>query len=184
MSVDPGLEAAWAVLGLTADADRDQVTRAYRRLALSTHPDVSPRPDAAARFAAVTNAYRRVVEAAGGSFTGQAGTGTTTPRQSPSTRGTPPAVAEEPAWIHVSAPMVDAQFGAGIAGTLLRSSGRGGLRPGYLSQLNSVPIVAGPVQIQPPSDPERPGRARPAAGSSLPARSVESSVETWPGGAC
>ena len=44
MSVDPGVEAAWAVLGLTADADRDQVTRAYRRLALSTHPDVSPPP--------------------------------------------------------------------------------------------------------------------------------------------
>jgi hypothetical protein len=160
VSMDPGLEAAWAVLGLAADADRDQVTRAYRRLALSTHPDVSPLPDAAARFAAVTNAYRRVVEAAGGSFTGQAGTDTTTPRQPPSTRGTPPALAEELVWIHVSRPMVHAQLGDGIAGTSLRSSGRGGPRSGYLYQLNSVPIVAGPVQVQPPSDPERlPGGA-------------------------
>lgn len=160
MSMDPGLQAAWAVLGLAADADRDQVTRAYHRLALSTHPDVSPRPDAAARFAAVTNAYRRVIEAAGGSLTGQ-GTDTRTSRQPPSSRGTAPALTEELVWIDVSAPMVHAQFGA-----------------------NSVPIVAGPVRVQPPSDAERPGRARPAAGSSPPAGSVESPVEPWLGGAC
>src|SRR3954447_24351296 len=137
MSMDPGLEADWAVLGLAAGADRDQVTHAYRRLALSTHPDVSPRPDAAARFATVARAYRRVVEVAGRSSTGQPGSGTTTPRQPSSTGGTAPALADEPVWIGVSTPRV-----------------------------NSVPIVAGPVQVQPPSNPERPGRARPAAGSS------------------
>jgi hypothetical protein len=159
MSMDPGLEAAWAVLGLAADADRDQVTRAYRRLALSTHPDVSPSPDAAARFAAVTNAYRRVVEAAGESFAEPAGTDTTTtPRQPPSSRGTPRAWAEDLVWIHVSTPMVHAQFG--------------------------VPIVAGPVQVQPPSDPERPDGAPQAAGSRRPASAVESPSETWSGGAC
>src|SRR3954454_6318585 len=155
MSMDPGLEADWAVLGLAAGADRDEVTRAYRRLALSTHPDVSPRPDAAVRFAAVTNAYRRVVEAAGRSFTGQPGSDRATPRPPPSTGGTAPVLAEEPVWIGVS-------------------TGR----------VNRSPIIAGPVQVQPPSDPVRRGRARPAVGSSDQARSVASPVETWSGGAC
>ena len=85
MGIDPGLEAALAVLGLAAGADRDQVTSAYRRLARATHPDVSPTPDAAARFAAVANAYRRAVEAPRGQETGPRSTDTT-PRQSTLTR--------------------------------------------------------------------------------------------------
>ena len=60
---EPGLQAALALLGLGADADADQVRRAYRRLALATHPDVSPTADAAARFDALTRAHRLVVKA-------------------------------------------------------------------------------------------------------------------------
>ena len=60
---EPGLQAALALLGLGADADADQVRRAYRRLALATHPDVSPTADAAARFDALTRAHRLVSEA-------------------------------------------------------------------------------------------------------------------------
>ena len=60
---EPGLQAALALLGLGADADPDQVRRAYRRLALATHPDVSPSADAAARFDALTRAHRLVSEA-------------------------------------------------------------------------------------------------------------------------
>jgi hypothetical protein len=60
---EPGLQAALALLGLGADADSDQVRRAYRRLARATHPDVSPTADAAARFDALTRAHRLVAEA-------------------------------------------------------------------------------------------------------------------------
>ena len=60
---EPGLQAALALLGLGADADADQVRRAYRQLALATHPDVSPTADAAARFDALTRAHRLVAKA-------------------------------------------------------------------------------------------------------------------------
>jgi curved DNA-binding protein CbpA len=54
------LEEALQVLGIPADSDRRTVTGAYRRLARATHPDVSPNPDAAERFATVAAAYRLV----------------------------------------------------------------------------------------------------------------------------
>jgi hypothetical protein len=60
----PTIGAAFATLGVAEDADRDAVTRAYRRLARATHPDVSPAADAAERFAALTAAYRRALDAA------------------------------------------------------------------------------------------------------------------------
>lgn len=59
------------VLGLSSDCDVDQVTRAYRRLALQYHPDRNP--DGADKFKAVSEAYevlrdparRRVYDATG-----------------------------------------------------------------------------------------------------------------------
>jgi hypothetical protein len=51
-------EDALKVLGIPAGSDWGTVTRAYRRLARETHPDVSGDPDAAERFATVTAAYR------------------------------------------------------------------------------------------------------------------------------
>ena len=60
---EPGLQAALALLGLGADADPDQVRRAYRRLARATHPDVSCTADAAARFDALARAHRLVADA-------------------------------------------------------------------------------------------------------------------------
>ena len=62
---EPGLRAALALLGLGADADPDQVRRAYRQLARATHPDVSPTADAAARFDALARAHRVVADAIG-----------------------------------------------------------------------------------------------------------------------
>lgn len=51
--------AALALLGLSADASRDEVVSAFRRQARRTHPDVagssSTRPD---DFSAVADAYR------------------------------------------------------------------------------------------------------------------------------
>ncbi len=53
----PGVSA----LGLDPGASRGEITRAYRRLALLTHPDVSGDPAAAQRFASLTDAYRRAL---------------------------------------------------------------------------------------------------------------------------
>ena len=147
--IDPGLRAAWAVLGLTADADLEQVNRAYRRLARATHPDVSPTPDAAARFAKVANAYRRAVEATRGQETGRGEMETTRPWVRSSTSGTGPASAQEDVWIYVSTPVMQDQFGTEIAETMMSSSGRGRRRRGHPSPLGSAPIVAGPVHVQP-----------------------------------
>ena len=51
------VEEAMRVLGV-ADSDPETVAHAYRRLARETHPDASPDPDAADRFATVAAAYR------------------------------------------------------------------------------------------------------------------------------
>jgi hypothetical protein len=61
---EPTVSAARALLGLPDDADRNAVTRAYWRLARTTHPDRSDAADAAARFASLSAAYRRALEAA------------------------------------------------------------------------------------------------------------------------
>ena len=60
--MDGRLDEALKVLGIPAGSDHETVASAYRRLARATHPDVSPEPDAAARFAAVTAAYRVVCQ--------------------------------------------------------------------------------------------------------------------------
>src|SRR4051794_1786118 len=62
MQHDPRVRAAWAVLGLGADPDLAEITRAYRRQARDTHPDVSATPDAVARFEALSDAYQVAVE--------------------------------------------------------------------------------------------------------------------------
>lgn len=50
-----------AVLGVAPDADVETARRAYRRLVLECHPDRNPSPAAAARFAAIAEAYRTIV---------------------------------------------------------------------------------------------------------------------------
>ena len=60
--IDSTLRKELAVLGLAADADRDAVIHAYRRLAKESHPDLTAAQDAAARFDAVTAAYRHVLD--------------------------------------------------------------------------------------------------------------------------
>ena len=63
MQHDARVRAAWAALGLGLDPDLTEITRAYRRLARDTHPDVSATPDAAARFDALSEAYQVAVQA-------------------------------------------------------------------------------------------------------------------------
>lgn len=52
----------YRVLGLTRGATPDQIRAAYRRLARAVHPDVSKAPDAAARFAALADAYEQLTD--------------------------------------------------------------------------------------------------------------------------
>jgi hypothetical protein len=72
-----GGRPALAALGLDPGATRDDIARAYRRLALLTHPDVSGDPLAAQRFTSLTDAYRRALAEAGSRQTA------TTPRPAP-----------------------------------------------------------------------------------------------------
>jgi len=62
--VDPRV-AASALLGLSERATAQEITHAYRRMAKATHPDVTGPldRDAASRFAALTAAYRLLLDA-------------------------------------------------------------------------------------------------------------------------
>lgn len=47
----------YEILGVSRDADADQIKKAYRRKAREMHPDVSDDPDAATKFKEVSQAY-------------------------------------------------------------------------------------------------------------------------------
>ncbi|PDQ35531.1 MAG: molecular chaperone DnaJ [Candidatus Lumbricidophila eiseniae] len=47
----------YEVLGVSRDANSDEIKKAYRRLARELHPDVNSAPDASERFKSVTHAY-------------------------------------------------------------------------------------------------------------------------------
>src|SRR6478672_10972182 len=47
----------YEVLGVSRDADRDEVQQAYRRLARKNHPDVNKDPGAEERFKEINEAY-------------------------------------------------------------------------------------------------------------------------------
>ena len=52
MSHDP-----YQILGVTRDAEADEIKKAYRRLARQLHPDVNPDPATQERFKEVSAAY-------------------------------------------------------------------------------------------------------------------------------
>lgn len=47
----------YSILGLKAGASKDEVKKAYRRLAMQCHPDKNPSPDARLKFIRITEAY-------------------------------------------------------------------------------------------------------------------------------
>src|SRR4051794_10725315 len=58
------VRSARALLGVTADADAPELTRAYRRLARSLHPDLSTDPEATYLFQGLDAAYRLALDSA------------------------------------------------------------------------------------------------------------------------
>eukprot|EP00962_Isochrysis_galbana_P040182 scaffold14529_cov117-Isochrysis_galbana.AAC.3 len=54
------LGEAREVLGLTADSSPEDARRAYRRLALTAHPDKNASPDATERFQRIQDAFTRI----------------------------------------------------------------------------------------------------------------------------
>jgi hypothetical protein len=124
---EPSLSAALALLGLAEGADRAAVIRAYRQLARETHPDRSDAPDAAARFAAITGAYRRALDGAGADVLEP-------PPASTAVRITVHTTRDDPS-------PRPARTGA---------AGRQGLFIGDPTVVDP-PIVAGPVRVVPPS---------------------------------
>ena len=48
----------YLTLETTADADQEEIRKAFRRLALKHHPDVSKKPDATIKFQEINEAYQ------------------------------------------------------------------------------------------------------------------------------
>lgn len=123
---------AFRLLGIPAGSGREAVVNAYRRLARTSHPDVSADPAAAGRFAALTAAYRLVSEVPG-------------PDADPA-----PALRPER---HTGASAGDGED-LGNVWTALGSAYGGGwpvrMSPGPARSGQRPPIVAGPVRVRPP----------------------------------
>ena len=144
--MDRRLSEALKVLGVPADSDRETMASAYRRLARRTHPDVSPAPDAAERFATVVAAYRMASGAPRPGRRAEAGTSSTdsSPRGSPpsSYREEPEDLADD--WTSAAWDLAGAHMPRGLSSL------------GSAHSWRHPPIVAGPVVVRRPQpDAER-----------------------------
>jgi len=128
------VRSARALLGVTADADAPELTRAYRQRARCLHPDLSTDPEATYRFQGLNAAYRLALDAAARrpppTRDPAAGYGWTDP-------GRPASPPETPA-PGTSRSLADRVTFGGRTST-------GG---------DGVWVVAGPVRVRPPSHSE------------------------------
>ena len=122
---------AYRVLGIPVDSDRVTAARAYRRLARSTHPDLSTDPGAAEQFATLAAAYHVLLsETAGPPSETPPATGSAH-RVAPST----PRAAAHP-WQERGRAGGPPMPGPVPVGVRVRSWAR-------------PPIIAGPVRVRP-----------------------------------
>jgi len=133
----------YRVLGIGSDATSAEVARAYRRLARAVHPDARPGdPAAAAEFQALSDAYSLLSDPTrrvAWDHHHPSGAARHPHRPAPARPASPPPWPFRPAGQHWP--------GGGTAG--------------------SAALRAGPVHIQPPVPPGRPGPARPSGGTAL-----------------
>jgi hypothetical protein len=127
------VQAARELLGVTADVDRAQLVRAYRRQARRFHPDVSREPDATERFWALQAAYHLALATAARD-TAQTSAGAATPAP------TPP----KPTHVQRSAPPVVPVV---IGPTTVTASAA--LTAGNHPVRDRAWLVAGPVHVRP-----------------------------------
>jgi len=68
------LEEAFSHLGIHQGSEEDDIRRAYKKLALATHPDKNPDdPDAKVKFQKISEAYNRIINAEEYSSSGEYG---------------------------------------------------------------------------------------------------------------
>lgn len=130
------LQRARELLGVGADADAADLTRAYWHHARRVHPDLSPDPEATERFVALHTAYQLALQAA-----------LHAPVAAP-----PPDVSPASNSSGIDLPVAD---DAGRNAPRPATTGRltftaGATRPG-----DGVWVVAGPVHVQPARGPRR-----------------------------
>lgn len=133
------VRSARALLGVTADADAAELTRAYWRRARCLHPDLSSDPEATQRFQGLDAAYRLALEAAA-------------PPPPPTSDS-----AAEHGWTKPRRPASPAHAAApGTSTSLADWVTIGGGTP---TRGDGVWVVAGPVRVRPSSHSET-GSAR------------------------
>jgi hypothetical protein len=52
----------YSILGVSRSASKEEIKKAYRRLAMKWHPDHNPSPDAKQKFIQINDAYERLTE--------------------------------------------------------------------------------------------------------------------------
>jgi hypothetical protein len=145
------------VLGVDATSTPEAVTRAYRQLARTAHPDVSSAPDAAQQFAAIVAAYE-LVRASAPRSASPGGPGAEPDGQAGQRHlKQPPGRAVAQGWLH-----------AGPV-TVLLPDARGRYGSGAPRDLRGAPLVAGPVTVQPPRDAPRPSAQHQGSTGDMPA---------------
>ena len=155
------LRSARALLGVPADAGVPELTRAYWRHARALHPDRNSDPEATQQFQALHAAYRLTVDAVLQSRPAVA----VPPSVPPATRGARP-ITGDPESTHRSSTRSQPSSPIHVTrgpDASTASFGPRPFRPVVSTTDDGVWVMAGPVHVQPPRQPDTTTR-NPAGG--------------------